>query len=289
MRGPVFVVRAYGHLGNLLHTFVNAAALAAENQRLLANLVFAPLSEYFAGTASNPVVCFPSNQRLFSGMLAPAMKRDFLFRLLYSAKWRRRLAPVLFTLEAPDDFEVRENFPAIQQFARDPRAVVINAWNLHLPELVERHAENLRAYFGLAPAWRRRLDEWLASAPRPAKWVGVHIRRSGLNYGPGEPFYRSDDFYRARMLEMADALGPGTGFLICSDSPVNLANYAGLPVRLGPGHRILDLYALSCCDWIFGTLSSYSSWASWMGKVPRFEVIDNQPLQLANFKIHQFE
>lgn len=289
MRGPAFIVRPYGDMGNILHTFINAAALAVENQRFLANLIFAPYAEYFSGTASTPVACYPAQKYPLPEILALAMRKDFLRHLLFSAKWRRRLAPALFTLDAPDDFEVREGFPALHQFSTDSRAAVICAWNLHLPALVDRHAENLRAYFSLAPVWRRRLDEWLAAEPRPAKWVGVHIRRFGHMYGPGEPHYRTDDFYRTHMHEMLAALGPGTGFLICSDGPVDLANYAGLPVRRGPGHRILDLYALSSCDWIFGPYSTYSAWASWVGKVPRFQVMDDQPLQLAKFKIHRFE
>jgi hypothetical protein len=289
MRAPAFIVRTYGDLGNVLHTFINAAALAVENQRFLANLAFTPFSEYFAGTASCPVACYPAQTRSVSETLAFAMRKNWLQRLLYSAKWRRRLAPVLFTLDAPDDFEVREGFPALSPVAADPRAVVIYAWNLHLPALVERHAEKLRAYFSLSPVWRQRLDDWLALEPRPAQWVGVHIRRFGPNYGPGEQYYRTDDFYRARMREMADALGPGTGFLICSDAPVDLANFAGLPVRLGPGHRILDLYALASCDWIFGPYSTFSAWASWVGKVPRFQAMDDQPLQLANFRVHRFD
>ncbi len=289
MRGPAFIVRAYGDLGNVLHTFVNAAALAAETDRLLANLIFAPFAEFFAGTAGSPVACYPLGNRPLRGLLAIAMRQDRLRRLLFSNRWRRRLAPILFSLDAPDDIEVREDFPALQQIAGDPRMVVINAWNLHLPSLVGRHAENLRSYFRLAPAWQRQLDEWQSAAPWPVKMLGVHIRRAGLNYDPGEPYYRADDFYLSHMREMAALLGPGTGFLICSDGPVNLANFAGLPVRLGPGHRILDLYALSRCDWIFGPYSTYSAWASWVGQVPRLEVMDSQPLQLAQFHVHRFE
>jgi hypothetical protein len=289
MRGPAFIVREYAMLGNTLHTFVNAAALAAETNRVLVNLIFSPHAEYFAGTAPYRIACFPPDQRLLPELLARVLGADRLRRLLFSAKWRRRLAPCLFTLSASDDLEVRADFPALQQVAGDPRAFVVDAWNLHLPALVERHADRLRAFFGLSPAWQLRLDEWFSTAPRPAKLVGVHIRRFGLHYGPGEKFYKPDEFYRTRMREMAAALGPEVGFLICSDAPVDLACYAGLPVRLGPGHRILDLYALSRCDWIIGPCSTYSAWASWIGKVPRFEMLDDHPLELANFRVHQFE
>jgi hypothetical protein len=289
MRGPAFIVREYAQLGNTLHTFVNAAALAAATDRVLVNLIFAPFAEYFAGTAPYPLSCFPPEKRFFAETLALAVGPERLRRLLFSKKWCRRLAPLVFTLSAPDEYEAREDFAPLRQVETDRRAVVIDAWNLHLPRLVELHAEKLRAYFALAPAWRRQLDDWFATAPRPPTLVGVHIRRFGLHYGPGEQWYRPDEFYIKRMREMQAALGPGTGFLICSDGPVDLANYAGLPVRLGPNHRILDLYALSRCDWIFGPFSTYSAWASWIGQVPRFEVCPDEPLRLANFRIHRFE
>jgi hypothetical protein len=289
MPAPVFIVRDYGHMCNTLHTFANSAALAAEHGRVLVNLIFNQYAEYFAGTANSPVAAFPPRVQFFPEALAGIVGADRLRRLLFSQKWRARLSPFLFTIEAPDDFEVRSDFPPLQQIARDSRAVVLMAWNIHVPALVERHADQLRAFFSLAPSWQKRLDDWWAAEPRSSPLVGVHIRRRGPMYGPGETHYHPDDFYKMRMNEMRAALGPGTAFLLCSDAPVDLSAYAGYPVRLGPGHPVLDLYSLARCDWIFGPFSTFSAWASWVGKVPRFQLHDDQPLQLANFHVHRFD
>jgi hypothetical protein len=289
MPGPVFIVRNYGDMCNTLHTFINSAALAAEHQRVLVNLIFQPFAEYFAGTAQSPVACFPADARFVPEALVRTLGTEPLRRLLFSAKWRRRLFPLLFAVEAPDEFEVHPDFPPLQQLGQDDRAVVLNAWNIHLPALVERHANALRVFFSLAPAWQRQLDDWWSTEPRPATLVGVHLRRSGFDYGPGGHYYRPDEYYVARMREMTAALGPDTAFLLCSDSEINMKNYAGWPVRRGPGHRILDLYSLARCDWIIGPFSTFSAWASWFGKVPRIQLQDDQSLQLADFRVHRFE
>ncbi|MGA2051931.1 MAG: hypothetical protein ABSH19_01330 [Opitutales bacterium] len=289
MPAPVFIVRDYGHMCNTLHTFANSAALAAEHGRVLVNLILDRYAQYFAGTAASSVAAFPPGRQFFPEAMTRLVGTDRLCRLLFSKKWRARLSPFLFTIEAPDDFEVRTDFPPLRQIARDRRAIILNAWNIHVPALVERQADNLRAFFSLAPAWQKRLDEWWAAEPRPSPLVGVHLRRAGPNYEKGEPHYRPDEFYAARMAEMTAALGPTTGFILCSDAPVDLAAYAGFKARLGPGHPVLDLYSLARCDWIFGPFSTFSAWASWFGKVPRFQLQDDQPLQLANFRVHQFD
>jgi hypothetical protein len=242
MPAPVFIVREYGDMCNILWTFANAAALAAENQRALYNFVFAKYAEFFAGTAEADVICYPPSTAILPKLIMRGAGLELVRRFLYSPKWRRRSRRFLTEVEAPDHFEVRSDYPPLRAFSGDRRAIVLNAWNLHLPEKVERQAASLRVFFSLSPTWKARLEQWWAEIlPRSGPLVGVHIRRGTLNYLPGDQFYRPDEFYLARMREMAAQLGPETYFLLCSDVEINLQAFSGLRVIRGPGHRILDL------------------------------------------------
>ncbi len=290
MPAPVFIVREYGDLCNVLLTFANAAALAADHQRTLYNFVFDKYADFFAGTAHARMIRYPAAPGLGPKLLLASVGAERTRKFLFSPKWRRRSRLFLAEVAAADHVEVRMDYPPLQTFRQDRRAIVLNAWNLHLPAPVERHGERLRAYFSLAPAWKSRLEQWWAGHPPVAgPLVGVHLRRGTENYLPGDVFHRSDEFYHSRMLEMAAQLGPQTTFLLCSDVEIDLKNFPGLHTLRGPGHRILDLYSLARCQWIFGPPSTYSAWASWFGRVRRAVVLTDHPLHLEVFKVHDFE
>ena len=64
-------------------------------------------------------------------------------------------------------------------------------------------------------------------------------------------------------------------FLVCSDEPQDPSEFSGLVVGFGTGHAIEDLYALACCDYVFGTTSTFSQWASFYGGIPLLQVADS--------------
>ena len=81
-------------------------------------------------------------------------------------------------------------------------------------------------------------------------------------------------------------MGLSTLYLLCSDEPINIGNFQGLPIKTGNNHLIEDLYSLAACDYIMGPPSTYSMWASFYGQTPRVEIIDgNQSLSLDDFQI----
>jgi hypothetical protein len=61
---------------------------------------------------------------------------------------------------------------------------------------------------------------------------------------------------------------------VCSDEPVPGDAFAGLDVVSGPGSAIGDLYALAACDRIIGAPSTFTTWASFYGAVPRYTIRD---------------
>jgi hypothetical protein len=61
-------------------------------------------------------------------------------------------------------------------------------------------------------------------------------------------------------------------FLICSDEAIDLALFTGLNVIAGTGDVVQDLYALADCDLICGPPSTFNMWASFYGRVPRYEL-----------------
>jgi hypothetical protein len=61
---------------------------------------------------------------------------------------------------------------------------------------------------------------------------------------------------------------------VCSDAALRLTDFPGLPVTLGSGVAIEDLYALAACDRLVGPPSTFTQWASFYGRVPLYYIRD---------------
>ena len=76
------------------------------------------------------------------------------------------------------------------------------------------------------------------------------------------------------------------GFLLCSDENPSSDIFTSLPVYIvREAEVIFDLHSLSLCDYNIGPPSSFSTWVSWYGNVPRLVVQkDTKVFSLDQFK-----
>ena len=102
--------------------------------------------------------------------------------------------------------------------------------------------------------------------------VGVHVRRGDYaTWNDGRFFYELDDY--RRFMQRVQQLYPDrrVAFFVSSNEDFPPEVFQGCACqRFGrePSGAILDLYTLSLCDRIIGPFSSYSRWASFIGRVP---------------------
>jgi hypothetical protein len=103
--------------------------------------------------------------------------------------------------------------------------------------------------------------------------VGVHIRRGDYaTWNDGRFFYELEEYHQFMLRVQKLYEGKRVGFFISSNEDFSLDIFEGCNCRRfgkeEPSGAILDLYTLSICDRIIGPFSSYSRWASFIGKVP---------------------
>jgi hypothetical protein len=120
--------------------------------------------------------------------------------------------------------------------------------------------------------------------------LGVHMRKRDYRDFFGGRYFYSDAEYRSFMIqikEQVEALGFSLTCLLCSDEPIDLSAFQDLDVHYIPQTTpLVDLYALSGCDFIVGPPSTFSQWASYYGLTPLLLVWDKiKPLRLTDFGI----
>jgi hypothetical protein len=146
-------------------------------------------------------------------------------------------------------------------------------WLFRNPAGLEKYRAEIKKFFQPRSEYLTRINEYLAACRRDFKTVvGVHIRRGDYRtFADGRNFYDwpevrtiLNDFLQNRPAAQCQEIV----FLLCSDEPINEADFAGLNYRLAPGDELLDLYLLAGSDLIIGANSTYGAWASYYGGVP---------------------
>ena len=276
----LFIALRCGRLANRMVLFANLIAFAEEHGCRLVNFTFHSYADLFTATRRDFYCQFP-----------PALKRSFwdvlppLGRLLrrlrlpyqlvrYASRLNERFAPfgkrVVTVRESAGQPSTPLDDPGLLARVHGARTVFFYGWNFRSPELVRRHAENIRAYF-------QPVDE-IAAASRGAVArmrsqaeivVGVHIRHGDYRtWKNGQYCYPVEQYALWMHALAAQFPGRRVAFLVASDEPRTLEEFPGLTTGFCPGSPVADIYALAGCDYIIGPPSTYSQWASFHGNKP---------------------
>lgn len=168
----------------------------------------------------------------------------------------------------------------------------IEGWESRLGnyEIVEKHADIIRNIFCFNKQITNPIDE-IFSSLEDTIIIGIHIRRGDYKTWREGIYFYSDENYVSLMNQLKQQLSIITDrnikFLLCSNEHINLLNFAKLDCFIIPetsGEK--DLYALSKCSYIIGPPSTYSQWASFMGKVPmKFVMFPSEKIKLSDLSV----
>lgn len=111
--------------------------------------------------------------------------------------------------------------------------------------------------------------------------IGIHLRKGDYAHYRNGVWYYSNEEYKSFMSQLA--LLPvfknkRIAFVLCSNENIDVNDFEGYNIILATNHFIEDLYTLSICDYIVGPPSTFSSWASFMGKKPLFHIEDKNKI-----------
>lgn len=280
----IYVALRCGRLANRLVLFANLMAFAEEHGCRLVNFTFHSYADLFTTTRADFYCQFPPAKKRSLWDCLPPLGR--LLRHLrlpyqvirYASRLNERFTPfgrrVVTVREFPGQNITRLDDPELVSRLREARTLFFYGWNFRSSELVQRHAEKIRAYFQpveeIAHASRAAVARLRAQA---GVVVGVHIRHGDYRtWKQGCYFYPAEQYATWMRSLAAQFPGQRVAFLVASDEPRTSAEFPGLTTGFGPGSPVADIYALAGCDYIFGPPSTYSQWASFQGNKPLLQL-----------------
>ena len=164
---------------------------------------------------------------------------------------------------------------------RLPWLTIVHGWTeLRNFEAMKKYGDEIRKMF--APAEYECLA---AKNAKNTKLVGVHVRRTDYREWQGGKFYFENEVYERVIDEIGAAIGGNVRFLVFTDEPKTLSPRLA-QYNVWPTTPVRDQLLMSQCDYLVGPLSTFTAWASFMGKVPLLHIMDkDQKVQLCDFKM----
>lgn len=109
-------------------------------------------------------------------------------------------------------------------------------------------------------------------------FCGIHMRGGDYKRWLNGRYYFDQITYRKAMDKFISLLPQKKiKFFICSNEPIQRDVFAGLEYFIiDNATASQDIYALSRCDYIIGTLSSFNAWSSLLGGVPLFTLLKEE-------------
>lgn len=268
-----------GEMGNRLVTYAHLLAFGAEHRLAVQNLCFWRYAHLFEGVnlwgdgTMRQLFATPAAGKLrgkftFDGDLvcrpSALLTRAATALASRAGRWsgaERAARLGGFVVRVEDRWNHRCSLLLPREYAGSP---VMDE------EQLRRHAAHVRSHFRLREPWRARAAEHIQRLRAGCdRLIGIHIRRGDYKVYHGGKWHFDDGVYR-RLLERLVSLYPGerVGFMLASNAPVAEEITAGLNTSPGPGHFAVDMQALASCDLIVGPPSTFSGWASFIGKKP---------------------
>lgn len=185
----------------------------------------------------------------------------------------------------------------VEKFIRAASDNKIHMWDMWLYtdfKALLKHQDEVRRRLSLK-------DEYTAAAQRVAAkartadsiLVGVHIRRTDYKEWQGGRLYFSTSQYREWMQQCVQASPKPVHFIICSDERFDEAAFSEGFEHVTFSHEnvVTDMAVLSLCDYIIGPPSTFSGFASFLGKTPKFSLngTDSRISSLEQFRIYLLE
>ena len=266
-----------GQLANRIVSFAHLIANSIEYKYTLINPEFDEFEPYFESTQANYFNGYSISTRLHKLYMVHQLFRrgirfftDCTHLFFTNTPWY--ILYRIFKSHDAKGIEFNLNDTTFIQAAKN-KNVILQGWAFRDHANFNKHADVIRSLFVPIKKYTELVLQQMIEAKASANMVfGIHIRRGDYKQFEGGKYYFDDEVYIDKMWQLFNqqkAKGNTCCFLICTNEAIDEANFPKeFILYTQKRHFITDMYCLAACDGIIGPPSSFSTWASFYGKVP---------------------
>lgn len=249
-----------GRLANQLWQYAVVYSFCLENNYCLENYCFFDYDEYFdISKPKNKIVRYLFFKKIFNNKTIKIRK---LMYLLFSSfvkliNYKNVISSDSLVYLTRDYFNLKGD------------VAYLCGWNFRNPEgLIKYHSEIVNFFKPKDDLIFSVTKKIIKIKSKYSKVVGVHIRHGDYkNFSEGRYYFEFEEVRAILDKFLESQKNESVFFLLCSDDNVPNDVFAGLEYSVGFGDPIKDLFALSSCDMIISSESTFSQWAAYCGKI----------------------
>lgn len=265
-----------GRLGNRLFLFAHFIAFAIEKDVTIMNPCFDEYADFFQTTRNDFFCRFPSKKSFFRGTRGcRKLLYDITYHIKYFLdKWHINNCYIgVITKDGiiKKDGEFSLDTPEFLGIVNNCKVLFASGWLFRNRLNFIKHADEIRQYFRPLEKYEQNVNEFILNLRKRSDIIiGIHIRYG--DFRDSKWYYETKEYIQ--IMEKCKTIfqDKKTGFLICSDEKLDRNKFSGFNFTFGPGNIIEDMYTLAKCDYIIGSASTFSAWASFYGKVPLYRI-----------------
>jgi hypothetical protein len=262
----IIVYNGYGYYSNRLFQNLHFEAFCLENSIPYINPTFADIADYYIS---------PSN--LGISKMVRLLKPKITKYLIKTGLLGRTIT---FKDKHSDNVSM-----LLQQAQHDPlQDIYVDGWGFRVHDLTAKYQDLFIAKYTLKETFylHNPIFQLQLSVDRQTTaLVGVHVRRGDYRTWQGGQYFFDDQVYIDNMLDLeakiAAAYAKNTVFIIFSNEPINLRKMSPhYPTNsyISENAWYVDHLLMSQCDFLIGPPSTFTLWASYMGKTKFLHITD---------------
>ncbi len=252
----LYYLSTYGQLGNQLATLAHLLAFAIEYDYVIVYPQSDSLSKHIE-IAQTKHGRLQLKNFLSNGVFTSGISK--LLKLLFL----KRNSCLFQYLIINKKFVAENDFNSSKQ----PDVIIVTDWLFRYYDGIIKHQDALRKLLSFSAASVEQVQKkWLSlQAHYPDHtFIGVHVRRGDYAaWLDGKYFFDNATYYNW-LTEMGNQMEKPL-FIVCSNEDLQFDNEKNFTIVYVKGSPSEDLFLLSCCKYIIGPPSTFSSWAAFLG------------------------
>lgn len=272
----IILSHKYGQLGNRLSYLKDFFAISMEYNVSVIVFCFDEYDNFFTGTSRGFLCTFPNQTGFPFGRTLVSRSMHILLTAIGGLLSRIGCTTEMLFPEADKNGCLVFLGEGAENISKHRLILFLSGWPCVPVDIIEKHSEKIREYFSLVDEYAYKVKKVVSVAKSYGDFlVGIHIRQGDYEmWNEGKCYFQTDVYLKLMEKILQKHINRKVVFIICTNVEQNWSLFDRFTYVAGLGDAVVDMYSLAECDEIYGPQSSFSSWASFYGKVPLYGVQD---------------
>jgi hypothetical protein len=175
------------------------------------------------------------------------------------------------------------------------RLLFVQGWSFRVPELASLYHDHFVKKYTILQSLHS--DNSLVKMieqekARKTTLIGVHVRKGDYRSWKGGVYFYQESVYENCIRELRNQLfkdntNKRVQFVIFSNEKITMAAGPDIIYSMNPWY--IDQLLMSWCDYLIGPPSTFTIWASYVGKVKYYHIKNaSDPILLEKFHYHHY-